>query len=70
MNIVGFILEALAVYVFISAFRVVRADPVLQSMLSQKGKVGDKTIRLGGFVGRMAIAVALMLVGLHLVGAF
>jgi hypothetical protein len=69
MNFLGYILEVVAICMFISAFRFAKHD-FLNHILTEKGKRDTAILRAVAVVSRVIIGFILFTVGLWMVGAF
>ena len=70
MNLLGYVLEVAAIWMFISAFRHAKHRDFLDDHGTEKGKKYAATMRAVAVGSRVVSGIVLLLVGLWMVGAF
>jgi len=70
MNVLGCVLEVVAVWMFISAFRHTKHRDFLDDYGTEKGKKYAAIMKAVAVGSRLVIGIILLLVGLWMVGAF
>jgi hypothetical protein len=70
MNLFGYVIEVLAIFIFISAFRHARRKDFLDDHGTVNGKKYAANMRMVAVGSRLVLAVVLLVVGLWMVGAF